>query len=991
MTSREPDGRSRARALTLAAGAALAAFGLARGGPAPDDGPAPRRAPWTTSRVSGSPETPRPYAVEPAFPKLTFEQPIALAEAPGTGRIFVAELRGRVVSFPNDPNAAKADLDLDLARLRPGPLQLYGMAFHPKFRDNRYVYLCYLKAWNEPDGARVSRFTLDRADPPAVDPSTEKVLISWRGGGHDAGCLAFGPDGCLYIATGDAGDPTPPDPFDTGQDLGDLLASLLRIDVDGEDPGKAYRVPPDNPFVTRPGARPEVWAFGFRNPWRFSFDRKTGDLWAGDVGWELWELIHRVERGGNHGWSLVEGSQPVHPGGKRGPGPVVPPVVEHPHSEAASITGGYVYRGRRLPSLVGVYVYGDYQTGKVWGLKHDGKAVTWKGELADTPLQLVSFGEDSAGELYALDFDRTRQVYRFAPNPAAEAANRDFPRTLSATGLFASTADHAPAAGVHRYALNAEPWADGATAERLLAVPGEGRVEADKTGYWRFPEGSVLAKTVSMGRRRVETQILHREGGVWRPYTYAWNDAQTDATLAAAEGSTRTISARDDNAPGGVRERPYRVNARSECLLCHNPWVETRTTTFGRQTASPLGVTTSQLDRDGPGGNQVDVFRQLGLLTVSPPDDPHRRRMCDPYDERADRDNRARSYLQVNCAHCHQFGAGGSAAVWLAHDLPMDRTNTVDVRPMQGTFGLAGARVIAPGAPESSVLFYRLAKLGSGRMPRVGSDQVDDAGLRLIGDWIASMPKAKGAPPALTADETRALAEWKAPATPAETRERAARRLAGTTSGALALVRSVEAGSVPARVAAGVAGGASAEVRDLFERFAPGGRNRGDRLGDSVDPRKILALKGDPAKGRAVFLAETGGRCAACHKVNGEGPGGEVGPDLAGVGDKYPGPALLQHVLEPSKAVDPKYTAYLLETKAGLIHSGLLAEKTANEVVLKDARGQLVRVPAAEVEQLTPQSKSLMPDLLLRDLTAQQAADLLAFLASLRKPAARGD
>src|SRR5205085_2542415 len=128
-----------------------------------------------------------------------------------------------------------------------------------------------------------------------------------------------------------------------------------------------------------PGARPEIWAYGLRNPWRMSVDRRTGDLWVGDVGWELWEMIHRVERGGNYGWSITEGRQSVRPDGERGPTPIRPPVVEHPHSEAASLTGGYVYRGDRLKDLAGTYIYGDFQSGKVWGLRHDGKAVTWRG------------------------------------------------------------------------------------------------------------------------------------------------------------------------------------------------------------------------------------------------------------------------------------------------------------------------------------------------------------------------------------------------------------------------------------------------------------------------------------------------------------------------------------------------------------------------------------------------------------------------------------
>ena len=225
-----------------------------------------------------------------------------------------------------------------------------------------------------------------------------------------------------------------------------------------------------------------------------SFDRATGDLWVGDVGWELWELIYRVVRGGNYGWSLTEGRQPVRPDGPRGPTPILPPTTDHPHSEAASITGGYVYRGDRLKDLAGTYIYGDYQSGKVWGLRGDGRRV----ELADTGLRLASFGEDGAGELFLVEHERTNQVYRLVANPAPET-RRDFPRTLSASGLFASTRDQTPAPGVVPYAINAEAWADGASGR---AVPGDPRHGPDRGGRARGPLASSPRVRCSRGRSR---------------------------------------------------------------------------------------------------------------------------------------------------------------------------------------------------------------------------------------------------------------------------------------------------------------------------------------------------------------------------------------------------------------------------------------------------------------------------------------------------------
>jgi uncharacterized repeat protein (TIGR03806 family) len=971
-----------------------------------DDRKAPpadeRRIPWTASRMAGTPEPPPPYTIEPAFPRLKFEKPVLIVPAMGTDRLFVGQLGGKVVSFPNDPACAKADLAIDLAARPAGCVALYGLAFHPRYDENRHVYLCYVTRNDIPDGTRVSRFTADRSDPPRIDPASERVLLTFPSGGHNGGCLAFGPDGFLYISTGDAEVPSPPDPRDTGQDVSDLLSSILRIDVDHEEKekekekGRAYRVPPDNPFVNLPGARPEIWAYGFRNPWRMSFDRVGGDLWVGDVGWELWELVDRVERGGNYGWSVVEGRQPVHPEGRRGPTPILPHTHTHPHSEAASITGGYVYRGKRLPDLVGDYVYGDFQSGKVWGLRHDGQKVVGVRVLADTPLQLVSFGEDNAGELYLVDHERSQQVHRLVPNPSA-GATREFPRVLSRTGLFASTRDHAPAPGVVPYRINSPLWSDHATAERWLALPGRSRIDVGEKGDWSMPDGAVVARTVSMemergvptSRKRLETQVLHYEGGSWRPYTYVWNNAQTDATLADTEGSSLTLNVRDSDSPGGRREQTYRVHSRAECALCHNPWVEKKTTVFGRQSASPLGLTVAQLNRDGATLNQIERFERLGLfarpLAASLAKLP---RLADPYDASADLDRRARSYLHVNCSHCHQFNAGGAATIWLSDDLPLDKMQVIGVRPAQGAFGIADARVIQPGDADGSVLLYRVAKLGGGRMPRVGSNRVDERAVAMLGEWIDRMPRPAGdAPSALRMVEDASALKVLESVPPAsdKARARALRQLTSTTRGALALMRRIDRGALPAlsrrEAVALAAHHSSGEVRDLFERFLPDSE-RVVRLGDTVDPAVVLALSGDVRRGREIFLNNTAAQCKTCHRL--EGAGEPIGPDLAKIGAKYPRPELLRHLLEPSRTIDPKYATFVVELKSGQIHTGLLAERNDREVVLKDAQNRTTRLRASEINQMAPQARSMMPELLLRDLTAQQAADLLDYLGSLK-------
>ena len=968
-------------------------------------GPSPR-VPWTGSRLIGTPDPSPPYTVEPAFPKVKFEFPVVLVRAEGTDRLFIGELHGRIASFPNDPRCTKTDLAIDVAKLHPDLTALYGLAFHPKFDENRYVYVCYVLKNDVPDGSVVSRFAVSRAVPPVIDPRSEKVLVTFWSGGHNGGCLDFGTDGYLYISTGDAGDAAPPDARKmTGQDCSDLLSSILRIDVDHFGPGKPYGIPPDNPFVKTPNVRPEIWAFGLRNPWRMSIDRATGDLWVGDVGWELWEMVYKVKRGGNYGWSVMEGPQPVHVEGRRGPTPILPPMIAHPHSEAASITGGYVYHGTRLPELAGAYIYGDYQTGTIWGLRCAGDTVTWHRELARSPLHLAAFGESRDGELFLIDHDRTHQVYRLARNPAAKVKH-DFPRRLSETGLFDSTRDHRPAPGLIGYTINSELWANGATAERFLAVPGDGRVGLDEQGNWRFPEGSALVRTVYVGaadakpagRQRVETQVLHLLDGAWRPYSYVWDEDQGDAVLADAKGMTRTIAIDDPVVPGGRRERSYRIYARAECVLCHNPWVEKKTTIYGVQSASPLAVNTPQMNviknDGGASASQLTALHRIGLLNWKP--DPARLpKLANPYDESAGLGHRARSYLQTNCSHCHQFNAGGAANIALGFDVPLEKTQTVDVRPIQGTFNIAGARIIAPGDPSRSVLYYRVSKLGGGRMPRVGADQVDERAVRMIHNWIAGMPVPAGdGVVAMSAEERAALETLRGgdragrgspdPALIAA-RSAAIRRLASSTRGALMMLGVIDRGpaseSLRREVVAVARASPAIEVRDLFERFIPEGE-RVKRLGDVVDRPAILTLRGDVARGRVLFTTNPAAQCKSCHKVGEVGE--SVGPDLTKIAAKYDRAALLDQILEPSKTIDPQYVSYLLETKDGRVLTGLVVEKNGREVVLKDAQGKTVRIPGGEVEHLVPQSRSLMPELLLRDLTAQQVADLLEYLTTLR-------
>jgi glucose/arabinose dehydrogenase len=236
-------------------------------------------------------------------------------------------------------------------------------------------------------------------------PDSEEIILEVPQpfSNHNGGALIFGPDGYLYVGLGDGG--SRGDPRGNDQNTGTLLGSILRLDVDGVAGDRNYAIPPDNPFVGDPDSRDEIWAFGMRNPWRISFDRQTDDLWAGDVGQNVWEEVDVIVAGGNYGWNVTEGAHCYRPSTNCATGGLIPPVQEYDHGSGCSITGGYVYRGEALPSLAGVYLYADFCSGRIWGLRYEDGAATVTREIANTGLPIASFGEDAAGELYVLAFD----------------------------------------------------------------------------------------------------------------------------------------------------------------------------------------------------------------------------------------------------------------------------------------------------------------------------------------------------------------------------------------------------------------------------------------------------------------------------------------------------------------------------------------------------------------------------------------------------------
>lgn len=736
-----------------------------------------RRVLLTTSKVIGSPEPPPPYRVARTYPKLKLDYPVCVEHQPGSDRLLVitepnAYAPTTLRRFVDKPDTSELET---LYSWKDGVA--YSICFHPNFEKNGHVFI----GWNGTTAddkvkrTRVWRFHLDPKPPYRFDSASAKEILAVESDGHNGAAIAFGHDGMMYVTTGDGTSDS--DTNIVGQKMDSLLAKVLRIDVDHPDPGKTYSVPKDNPFVGQKGIVPETWAYGMRNPWRMTVDRKTGHLWVGQNGQDLWEQAYLIHKGDNCGWSVQEGSHPFYPNRKRGPTPIVTPTVEHHHSEFRSLTGGIVYYGPGHKELHGAYIYGDYSTGKVWGIHHDGTKALWHRELASTTLQITGFATDSRGELLICDHRGKGEgaLYHLEPTPK-NAAPPAFPKKLSESGLFRSVKGHVMEPGMIPYSVNAQLWSDGAHKERWLGLPGAGtKMDVTAKDGWNCPEGTVLVKSFALepepGKRRwIETRFLTKQDGQWYGYSYVWNDEQTDATLVPKEGMDREYTV-----AGGKQK--WRYPSRTECMVCHS-----------RAANFVLGISTIQLnkvhDYGGVKENQLHVLERLGVLNVpwhdevvadireqmlaagkkkqevndyierqtatrlqreakpssllSKPPEKYKR-LVDPYDKAQPLDLRARSYLHANCSICHVEAGGGNAQFNVDFLAAADKVQLFDVKPQHNTYALPDARLVAPGAPERSVLLHRVSMRDAGHMPPLATSRVDREAVEMLREWVRGM------------------------------------------------------------------------------------------------------------------------------------------------------------------------------------------------------------------------------------------------------------
>ena len=439
-------------------------------------------------------------ALERAFSQLRFNRPVYLTGAmDGSNRIFVVEQNGVVMWFDQTAEipTSKVFLDIQDKVSRKGNEEgLIGFAFHPDFKNNGLVY-CHYSADEVRTGKRkvasnlISQFKISE-DPNVVDLESEKVLmqVDQPFDNHNGGAMEFGPDGFLYISFGDGG--YRDDPLGNGQKLSSVHGAIIRIDVNREQGDLKYGIPADNPFVDVEGARPELYAIGLRNVWRFSFDRKTDELWAADVGQNLIEEVNIIKKGGNYGWNRFEANDDF----KQETELVIDqhdkPIAFYGHEWGGSITGGVVYRGKKFPGLDGSYFYGDYMTGNMWRIRKD-ENEEYKSELVRrTGRSIASFGCDDEGEAYLVSFDGG--IYRIVPSEKPEDTFKDWPKKLSETNLFASIQKKKMAEGLVPYFVNAAFWSDNAQKERFISLPEGTSIKYRKEGSWEVPVGTTIVQ-----------------------------------------------------------------------------------------------------------------------------------------------------------------------------------------------------------------------------------------------------------------------------------------------------------------------------------------------------------------------------------------------------------------------------------------------------------------------------------------------------------------
>ena len=663
--------------------------------------------------------------IEAAFSDLpVLSKPVSLVQAPGDPDTwYVAQQDGVVLRFSNSTDVSSTSTFIDISDVADDSSSetgLLGIAFHPDYASNRFVYLSYTETGFTSVLARYQRLNGGQN----LDPDSEVRLLTMGQpySNHNGGHISFGPDRYLYFSLGDGG--FAGDPGDRAQNTSNLFGTMLRIDVNS---GSPYGIPADNPFFNNPlcdrGSSsmscPEIYAWGLRNPWRWHFDTATGELWLGDVGQDSFEEIDIIESGGNYGWRCREGMHDYNSAGVC-PDGLVDPVIEYDANEGNSVTGGFVYRGSAIPELAGRYVFADFERGRVFASVEDGFGGYDYEILLETNLNIVSFVEEPGGELLVLNYGG--DIHRIVQGSGV--SNNTIANLLSGTGCTDPMDTTKPYSGLMPYNINAPFWSDGASKERYFGIPDGSTIDIDEHGDWQFPTGSVLVKHFRMVGQLFETRLFMRHtDGSWAGYTYEWNDEGTDAERVVG-GKRKTING-----------QPWTYPSESQCMSCH-----TQAAGFS------LGLEHRQLNLDfnypesGITANQLVTAETIGLLSAPLGNVPQLLpKLTDPVNTGAGLMDRSRAYLHTNCANCHRPTGPTPANIDFRESTPFTESGTCNEAPVSGDLGITDASILKPGDPAASLLLRRAERRDVHGMPPLASNLVDTVGVTLLQNWIESL------------------------------------------------------------------------------------------------------------------------------------------------------------------------------------------------------------------------------------------------------------
>lgn len=649
------------------------------------------------------------------LPSLNFSQPLLYLPHPTQNNIaYVVQQRGIIYRVDHNTGTRQQLVNLnDFYTLDNtcGECGLLGMAIDPDFANNGYIYLSFTEGLrNNNLTSYVARFVSDDKGTSLAGSGntldrTNLISVPQPFDNHNGGHIVFGPDGYLYLGLGDGGSAN--DPQNNAQNINNLLGSMLRMTTTGA-PAPGNNVP---------GALPEIYAYGLRNPWRWSFDRDTGALWLGDVGQSAQEEINIIQRGGNYGWRCYEGTRRTNSSCTTS-GPYIAPVATYGRTEGISVTGGYVYRGTALPALYGAYIFGDFGSGRIWAL-FPGDNESYERELLLASGRTISsFAEGRDGELYVVD--HSGGIYQIVADGSVGSGP---PQQLTDTGCVNPVDPTQPATGLIPYTINEPFWSDGAEKTRYLALPNNRQISVATDGNFIFPIDTVLVKNFTLLDRLIETRLFMRgENGSWRGYSYRWNANQTQATLL------------QDALDEDIGSLTWHYPSRAECNVCH--------TAAAGFTLGPEGA---QLNGEfiypstGITANQLHTWDSIGLFTA-PLSVAQRNLFVPPSDDtQYPLAERARSYLHSNCSNCHRPEGPTQVSLDLRYTTSLAQTGACNTVPSTTDLGIPNARVIAPGASERSVLLQRMIATDANRMPPISSHLVDDDGTALIAEWINAL------------------------------------------------------------------------------------------------------------------------------------------------------------------------------------------------------------------------------------------------------------